>query len=52
MNHDPIDDLLARFLGNPDPRAMLLDPFHPATLFCVVCIVMGMLMVTLLTAAG
>jgi hypothetical protein len=50
MNGDPFDNLLTKILGpDADPRAWLLNPFHPAALFCVLASVMAMIVMTLLT---
>ena len=53
MHRDPFDDLLARYLGNDrDPWAALWNPLHPSTLFCVLCAIVAMALVSLLTGRG
>lgn len=53
MKRNPNDDLFY-FLPEPsDERsAWLHNPLHPNTLFCVLCIVAGMLLMTILTRGG
>lgn len=53
MNRDPFDDLLARLLGNDrDPWAALWNPFHPSTVFCVLCAIVAMALMSVLTRGG
>jgi hypothetical protein len=53
MKRNPFDELFYFLPDPPDERsAWLYNPLHPNTLFCVLCVVAGMLLMTLLTRGG
>jgi len=53
MKRNPFDEIFFFFPGPQDERSnWLWKPFHPHTVFCVLCAVVAMTLMSILTRGG